>query len=48
MLGAVCGGLLEFSSMMIGIKAATLLAAVAYLVAFLIQQRRATTRLESA
>lgn len=39
MLGAVCGGLLEFSSMVIGIKATTLLAAVAYLLAFLIPRR---------
>jgi hypothetical protein len=49
MLGAVCGGLLEFSSMMIGIKAATLLAAAAYLIAFLLQRRVAVaTRREFA
>jgi hypothetical protein len=33
MLGAVAGGLLEFSSMALGLKAMTLLAVLAYLVA---------------
>ena len=40
MLGAVVGGLLEFSSMAIGIKATTLLALVAYLAAMFVRQRR--------
>ncbi len=41
MLGAVAGGLLEFASMAVGIKAMTLLALVAYLLAFLLNQRAA-------
>jgi hypothetical protein len=40
MLGAVAGGLLEFSSMAIGIKATTLLALAAYLIALLVRQRK--------
>jgi hypothetical protein len=40
MLGAVVGGVLEFSSMAIGIKATTLLALAAYLVAMYARQRR--------
>ncbi len=47
MLGAVAGGLLEFTSMAIGIRATTLLAATAYLLAFLIEERRRATRLAS-
>lgn len=43
MLGAVAGGMLEFSSMMVGIKAMALLALVAYLAAFLIRQRAPRT-----
>jgi SAM-dependent methyltransferase len=39
MLGAVFGGLLEFSSMALGLKAITLLAIVAYLVAILYRRR---------
>jgi spermidine synthase len=42
MLGAVAGGLLEFTSMAIGIKAMTLLALVAYLSAMLIHHRTVT------
>ncbi len=40
MLGAVVGGLLEFSSMVFGIKAMTLLAVATYLIAILLIQRR--------
>jgi len=36
----VAGGLLEFTSMAIGIRATTLLAAAAYLIAFLVNERR--------
>jgi hypothetical protein len=39
LLGAVAGGLLEFFSMVIGIKNLTLLALMAYVVAVLIRQR---------
>ena len=39
MLGAVAGGLAEFSSMVIGLKATTLLAVAAYLVAMLLRER---------
>ncbi|HEX9161662.1 MAG TPA: hypothetical protein VF980_08155 [Thermoanaerobaculia bacterium] len=39
MLGAVAGGLLEFGSMAVGIKAMTLLALVSYLLAILLRQR---------
>jgi spermidine synthase len=39
MLGAVAGGLAEFTSMIFGIKAMTLLATVGYLIAFLIINR---------
>ena len=38
--GAVCGGLLEFLSMMTGIRAMTLVALVAYLLTFLLAQRK--------
>jgi hypothetical protein len=41
MLGAVIGGLLEFSSMAVGIKATTLLALIAYLAVIFLRQRRA-------
>jgi len=41
MLGAVAGGLLEFASMAVGIKAMTLVALAAYLLAFLRRQRAA-------
>ncbi len=40
LLGAVCGGLLEFSSMAIGIRNLALLALAAYLLAILISLRR--------
>ena len=40
MLGAVAGGMLEFSSMALGIKATALLALAAYLLAFLARERR--------
>jgi O-antigen/teichoic acid export membrane protein len=39
MLGAVVGGLLEFTSMALGIKAMALLAGVAYLLALLVRER---------
>ncbi|MCU1246285.1 MAG: hypothetical protein JWN02_2195 [Acidobacteria bacterium] len=39
MLGAVLGGLLEFTSMALGIKAMALLAGVAYLLALLVRER---------
>ena len=39
LLGAVAGGLMEFFSMSLGIKALTLIAVVAYLSAFLIHSR---------
>ena len=39
LLGAVAGGLLEFFSMSVGLKALLLVAAAAYLVAFLIKER---------
>jgi spermidine synthase len=39
MLGAVAGGLIEFTSMVFGIKAMTLLAAAGYLTAFLLIRR---------
>ena len=41
MLGAVAGGLLEFTSMAFGIKAMTLLALVSYLLAMLLHKRKA-------
>ena len=41
MFGAVAGGLVEFSSMVFGIKAMTLLAIVAYLTAILLMNREA-------
>jgi spermidine synthase len=44
MLGAVAGGLLEFSSMAVGIRSTTLLAIAAYLLAMLVRQRRAVAR----
>jgi hypothetical protein len=40
--GAVCGGLLEFLSMATGIRAMTLIALIAYLIAFLIVHRART------
>ncbi len=40
MLGAVAGGLVEFTSMIFGIKAMTLLALVGYLIAFLLVRRQ--------
>jgi spermidine synthase len=43
MLGAVVGGLLEFGSMAVGIKAMTLLALVAYLLAILRRQQSAAS-----
>ncbi len=39
LLGAVAGGLVEFFSMSLGLKALTLIAVVAYLTAFLIRSR---------
>lgn len=39
MLGAVAGGMIEFASMVVGIKAMALLALVIYLLAFLVRQR---------
>lgn len=42
MIGAVAGGLLEFLSMLVGMKALTLLAMTAYLIAFLIRTGRRT------
>jgi spermidine synthase len=39
LLGAVAGGLLEFLSMSLGLRALTLIAIVAYLIAFLIRSR---------
>ena len=39
LLGAVAGGLLEFTSMMVGLKNMALIALVAYLLAFLIARR---------
>jgi hypothetical protein len=39
LLGAVCGGLLEFFSMSLGFRALTLVAIVAYLLAFLLATR---------
>ena len=44
MLGAVIGGLLEFSSMAVGIKTTTLLAVTAYLCAMLVRERRLKTQ----
>ena len=40
LLGAVAGGLLEFSSMVIGLRALLLIALVAYLAAYLVERRR--------
>ncbi|MGZ4809929.1 MAG: spermine/spermidine synthase domain-containing protein, partial [Thermoanaerobaculia bacterium] len=48
MLGAVAGGLVEFSSMAIGLKAMTLVAAIAYLLAFLLRTRTVDTTGASA
>ena len=39
LLGAVCGGLLEFFSMWLGFRALTLVAVAAYLLAFLLAAR---------
>jgi hypothetical protein len=44
LLGAVTGGLLEFLSMVIGLKSLTLLAITAYLLTFLIRQRYQSER----
>jgi spermidine synthase len=44
LLGAVTGGLLEFLSMVIGLKSLTLLAIIAYLLTFLIRQRYQSER----
>ncbi|MEE8148415.1 MAG: hypothetical protein V3T24_12475, partial [Longimicrobiales bacterium] len=44
LLGAVAGGLLEFFSMSVGLKALLLVAAAAYLVAFLIKERSEKSR----
>jgi hypothetical protein len=43
LLGAVAGGLLEFVSMAVGLKALLLVALAAYLAAALIHRRRAST-----
>ena len=48
LLGAVAGGLLEFFSMWVGLKALTLIAIVAYLSAFLIRSRTAASRVAEA
>ncbi len=44
LLGAVAGGLLEFSSMAVGLKALLLVALAAYLSAFLVRLRRAAAQ----
>lgn len=44
MLGAVAGGLLEFSSMAVGLKAMTLVAVTAYLLAILLRSKSAQRR----
>ena len=48
LLGAVAGGLLEFFSMLLGLKALTLIAIVTYLTAFLIQSRMSGPRVLEA
>jgi len=48
LLGAVVGGLLEFLSMSVGLRALTLIAILAYLSAFLIRSRTATSRIAEA
>ena len=47
LLGAVAGGLLEFFSMSLGLKALTLIAIVAYLSAFLIRSRSSGPQVEA-
>jgi hypothetical protein len=46
LLGAVTGGLLEFSSMIIGLKSLSLVAMLAYLGAFLIREHYQAERAE--
>jgi hypothetical protein len=46
MFGAVAGGLLEFTSMIFGIKAMTLLAVAAYLIAILLINRETLSQRE--
>lgn len=48
LLGAVAGGLIEFASMAIGLRALTLVAAAAYLAAFLIRVRGQSIAASSA
>ena len=48
LLGAVAGGLLEFFSMSLGLKALTLIAIVAYLSAFLIRSRSSSREVAEA
>ncbi len=48
LLGAVAGGLMEFFSMSLGLKALTLIAIVAYLGAFLIRSRTAAPQVAEA
>ena len=48
LLGAVAGGLLEFLSMSLGLKALTLIAIVAYLSAFLIRSRTSEPQVTEA
>ena len=45
LLGAVAGGLLEFASMAVGLKALLLVAAAAYMMALLVRLRRGGTPL---
>lgn len=47
LIGAVCGGLLEFSSMATGLKSLTLVALAFYLAAFLIRWRTSTSELRA-
>ena len=48
LLGAVAGGLLEFFSMSLGLKALTLIAILAYLSAFLVRSRTANPQVAKA
>ena len=48
LLGAVAGGLLEFFSMSLGLKALTLIAIAAYLTAFLVRSRTSGPRVAEA
>ena len=48
LLGAVAGGLLEFFSMSLGLKALTLIAILAYLSAFLVRLRTSSPRVAEA